>query len=160
MRSIPVIVLYLLSFVSGLVGAFSLYQTGQVSQWLLDPDWRLPFYCILIGGLGGATYCLRGVYLNACVRKQWDPDWAVWYYLRPFVSLITGGVSWLFLKTGLLLLESSTTQGSSDLGFLVLAFVAGLNVDKFIGKVEELAQTVWGIEKSRTAKESESTNKR
>jgi len=43
------------------------------------------------------------------------------------------------------------------LGFLALAFIAGLNVDKFITKIEDIAQATWGIEKSRTAR-SQDTN--
>jgi hypothetical protein len=41
------------------------------------------------------------------------------------------------------------------LGFYVLAFIAGLNVDKFLSKIEEIAQTTWGIEKSRAARRDE-----
>jgi hypothetical protein len=62
-----------------------------------------------------------------------------------------GGVSYLFLKAGLLILESGTNPDSSDLGFYALAFIAGLNVDKFISKIEDIAQAVWGIEKSRSS---------
>lgn len=122
------------------------------------PAWldvvRLPFRCVLLGGLGGVVYCLRGVYLNASVRKQWDPSWIPWYYIRPFVSLACGGISFLFLRAGLLLLESKQNTDSTDLGFYALAFVAGLNVDKFITKIEDIAQATWGIEKSRTANDS------
>jgi hypothetical protein len=32
-----------------------------------------------------------------------------------------------------------------------LAFIAGLNVDKFIEKLEDIAQISWGIKKSRVA---------
>jgi hypothetical protein len=122
------------------------------------PEWfvqsRLPFRCILLGGLGGVIYCLRGVYLNYSVTKKWDESWIPWYYIRPFVSLACGGISFLFLKAGLVLLESKQSTDSSDLGFYALAFVAGLNVDKFITKIEDIAQATWGIEKSRTAVKS------
>jgi hypothetical protein len=79
------------------------------------------------------------------------PQWEPWYYIRPVVSLICGGVSFLFLKAGLLLLEAASLPESSDLGFMALAFIAGLNVDKFINKIEEIAQASWGIEKSRAS---------
>lgn len=108
--------------------------------------------CILLGGFGGIVYCLRGIYLNASVKGSWDPRWEAWYFIRPVVSLICGGVSYLFLKAGLLVLEAKSVEGSSDLGFLALAFIAGLNVDRFIGKIEEIAQASWGIEKSRASK--------
>ena len=69
--------------------------------------------------------------------------------------MVCGGVSCLFLKAGLLVLESAQKEPSTDLGFYALAFVAGLNVDKFIAKIEDIAQAVWGIEKSRVSKDKE-----
>lgn len=120
------------------------------------PEWmgalRLWLYCTVAGGLGGALYCLRGVYLNACVRKQWERDWEPWYYIRPFASLISGLVSCLFLKAGLLLLEAGQKGDSTQLGFYAFAFIAGLNVDRFVAKIENVAEATWGIEKSRAAR--------
>lgn len=68
------------------------------------------------------------------------------------MSLMCGGVSFIFLKAGLLILEAESKAEATDLGFMAFAFIAGLNVDKFVGKVEEIAQASWGIEKSRTAR--------
>jgi len=107
--------------------------------------------CGAIGGLGGVVYCIRGVYLNKCVRKCWDSDWYVWYLLRPLASCICGGVAFLFMKAGLLLLDASKDQTSNDVGLYALAFIAGLNVDKFLQKIEDIGNAAWGIEKSRTA---------
>jgi hypothetical protein len=95
---------------------------------------------------------LRSVYLTACVRRQWDDTWQPWYYIRPFVSLICGGISWLFLKARLLVLKASSHVDASELGFYGLGFNAGLNVDKFIAKVENIGQAAWGIEKSRASR--------
>jgi hypothetical protein len=108
--------------------------------------------CCLFGGIGGCLYCLRAVYLNACVRRNWTMQWAPWYLIRPVVSCISGGAAFVFLKAGLLVLEAAADNQQSGLGFLALAFIAGLNVDKFIGKLEDIAQSVWGIEKSRASK--------
>lgn len=120
---------------------------------------RVVIICAALGGLGGCVYCLRGVYLNRSVRRQWDDAWQVWYYIRPLVSTACGAISYLFLRAGLLVLESGQRPGSTDLGFYALAFIAGLNVDKFIVKIEDIAQAVWGIEKSRAASESSATSK-
>src|SRR5579859_1073391 len=109
--------------------------------------------CALIGGIGGEVYCLRAVYLNVCVKQSWDPKWEVWYYIRPLVSHACGAISFVFLKAGLLLLEAEGKPTSTELGFLAFAFIAGLNVDKFIAKVEDISQATWGIEKSRTARD-------
>lgn len=151
------IVLSLLTFVAVIGFLLVLSLQAGLPTWL--DSVRLPFRCVLLGGLGGAVYCLRAVYLNASVRKQWDPAWVPWYYIRPFVSLACGGISFLFLKAGLLLLESKQNVNSTDLGFYALAFVAGLNVDKFITKIEDIAQATLGIEKSRTASDSSKGDK-
>jgi len=120
---------------------------------------KIAIYCGLIGGVGGITYCLRGIYLNACVFKQWDEIWLPWYFIRPLVSVICGTVSWLFLKAGLFVLEARQTDPATNLGFYALAFVAGLNVDKFIEKIEDIAQVTWGIKKSRTAQKDDNSER-
>ena len=147
------IIAYLSVFLVVLVYVLTLDLQGLLPEWLGTV--QLPFRCILAGGFGGGVYCLRGIYLNACVRKQWDGDWWPWYYIRPLVSLVCGGVSFIFLKAGLLLLESAGSRpDATQLGYLALAFIAGLNVDKFIAKVEDIAQATWGIEKSRVSREN------
>lgn len=118
----------------------------------LDGDLKVVAVCVLFGGLGGVTYCLRGVYLNACVRKQWDVSWLPWYLLRPIVSLVLGGVSYLFVKSGLLLLGAAQDQSGSQLGIWAMSFIAGLNVDRFLAKIEDIGSTVWGVEPSRQSK--------
>jgi len=147
------IVFYLLVLLSGLSCFLGLNLLGQLPR-VFEPI-KVGMMCAVIGGIGGCVYCLRAVYLNACVRKQWDADWGPWYYIRPLVSIACGGVSYLFLRAGLLILESGTRPDSSELGFYALSFIAGLNVDKFISKIEDVAQAVWGIEKSRTSSEKQ-----
>jgi hypothetical protein len=145
-----IIVTYLLALASVDIIILASTKIDLMPQW-----WQtlgLVTSCTLIGGVGGVVYCLRGVYINACVRKSWDDQWQPWYYIRPIVSHLCGAVSYLFLKAGLLLLEAQPNTQTTDLGFLALAFIAGLNVDKFITKIEDIAQATWGIEKSRTAK--------
>lgn len=117
---------------------------------------QLAFYCGLCGGIGGITYCLRGIYLSACVHKKWDNIWLPWYAIRPIVSFICGVVSFLFLKAGLIALEAQQ-HNSSNWVFYALAFIAGLNVDKFIEKIEDVAQVTWGIKKSRVSEKKDNS---
>ena len=147
------IVIYLLIFGLILAGLFAFNYHPNFPEWLKQFD--LVYLCIIMGGLGGITYCLRGVYINACVKKNWDVEWHPWYYIRPIVSLICGGISYLFLKAGLIVLEAQQNLEATNLVFLALAFIAGLNVDKFVSKIEDIAQATWGIEKSRTAKKDD-----
>jgi hypothetical protein len=146
------IIAFLLLFLVSLLLLLFSALNGNLLQWIGKIE--LPFYCALSGGFGGIIYCLRGVYINACVRKNWDDAWQPWYYIRPFVSLVSGGVSWIFLKAGLLILEAAPSNNATDLGFYALAFIAGLNVDKFISKIEDIAQATWGIEKSRASRDA------
>ena len=147
------IVLYLIMILSMIIYAFIVFAQAMLPDWLAK--YSLLYLCGLSGGLGGIVYCLRGIYLNACVKKRWNIDWYPWYYIRPVVSILCGAVSYLFLKAGLLILEASQHSGASYLGFLALSFIAGLNVDKFIEKIEEVAQAAWGIKRSRTATRDE-----
>lgn len=109
--------------------------------------------CALVGCLGGTVYCMRATYVNYSAKQTWDDKWQPWYYLRPIVSFVTGGVSWLFVNAGLLMLDASVQQGQGHIGFLAFAFVAGYNVDNFFKKVEDTARSVWGIGVSRSSKE-------
>ena len=86
----------------------------------------------------------------------WDDRWRIWYYLWPVTSGICGFVSCIFLKAGLLVLEASENPEAVSYGYLALAFIAGYNVDCFLKKLESIAQTLWGIKKSRVGKDSES----
>ncbi len=147
------VIIYLFAILGLIVTSVILILTGNIPLWI--DTYKLPISCAISGGFGGILYCLRGVYLNAAVKKNWDKDWHVWYYLRPFVSIIAGLASYIFLKAGLLVLESKVEMDSSFFGFWALAFIAGLNVDKFINKIEDLAKATWGIEKSRTSKETD-----
>ena len=123
--------------------------TGRLT--VISADLRLAILCGVSGGIGGVTYCLRGIYLNACVFDRWNDNWLPWYFIRPVVSFVCGVVSWVFLKAGLIVLEAKQLENPTNLAFFALAFIAGLNVDKFVEKIEDIAQVTWGIKKSRTA---------
>ena len=143
-----VIIIYLLALL-----VFATYSIGAMALgWLSEPyrPLRVPLMCGAIAYVGGALYCFRAIYLNKCVHKRWDPDWHVWYFIRPITSTIAGAVSYLFLKAGLLVLESTANAGASEIGFFAVAFIAGFNVDKFVAKIEEVAKAVWGIDKTRS----------
>jgi len=147
------IIAYHIILLLAIIAAVCAILQGLLPSWLSTV--QVPITCALAGGVGGVTYCLRGVYLNACVRKNWDDAWQPWYYIRPIVSLICGAVSFLFLKAGLLVLDATEKSDSNLLGFYALAFIAGLNVDKFVAKLEDIAHATWGIEKSRSNKSDE-----
>ncbi len=107
--------------------------------------------CLLVGAIGGGVYCMRAIYLNYCVRGTWENKWLVWHVIRPFVSFICGGISLIFLKAGLIVLEAQPNAISSDYAYYALAFLAGYNVDNFLKKIEEISKSVLGIDTSRAS---------
>jgi hypothetical protein len=146
------IIAYNLFLLIAIIAAACAILKGLLPAWL--DTLHVPIFCALVGGVGGITYCLRGVYVNASARKQWDVAWLPWYYIRPIVSIICGAVSYLFLKAGLLVLDAAEKTDTNLLGFYAFAFIAGLNVDKFVSKLEDIAHATWGIEKSRASQNS------
>jgi len=144
--------LYLILLLIG----YAIIGIQALSGNLLVPDnLKLVLFCGICGGIGGATYCLRGVYLNACMQGNWDEKWLPWYFIRPIVSSVCGVVSFIFLKSGLIVLEAKQSEHPTNLAFYALAFIAGLNVDKFIEKLEDIALVTWGIKKSRSSSNSD-----
>lgn len=140
------VMVYLIVVLSGYIAFGVQLLSGNI---IVPVEIRLPLYCGICGGIGGITYCLRGVYINACVFDRWTEKWLPWYFIRPLVSFICGVVSYVFLKSGLIVLEAQQSEHPTNLAFYALAFIAGLNVDKFIEKLEDIAQVSWGIKKSR-----------
>lgn len=139
---------YLLAAASAYLGVLGWLLIGAMPG-RMSAELLLGLKCAMTGGLGGCFYCLRGMYLNISVRKQWGGEWLTWYILRPLVSAASGGVSYLFMRAGLLILESGRKPDASEIGFYCVAFVAGLNVDRFVEKIEDVASSLWGIKKSR-----------
>ena len=54
-----------------------------------------------------------------------------------------------------IVLEAQQSDVPSNFAFFALAFIAGLNVDKFMEKIEDIAEVTWGIKKSRIAKKDD-----
>ena len=128
----------------------TLSAIGYSESWFtLKDSMILPFKSVLSAGFGGLLYLLRSVYVNKCVRKSWDVEWEVWYFIRPFTSILSGIASYIFLKAGVLILNAEIEVSNSSFGFMAVAFIAGLNVDKFTSKLEDLAKAAWGFAKTR-----------
>jgi hypothetical protein len=143
-----------LTVVAGSLAALLWYlEVAKLPYWV-EPV-RVVLFSVALGGIGSVAYCLRAVYLNISVHKRWSLDWLPWYLIRPVVGSIFGGISYVILKAGLLLLDAEESTGELNYGFMTLAFVAGFNVDRFVKRMEEAAKATFGIEPSRTASDSD-----
>jgi len=128
------------------------WPLGNIPSWLAP--YQLAIECILTAALAGVLYCVRAVYLNYCVHRHWDERWEVWYYLRPLASAVTGLVAYIFLKASVVVLEGSPGGGAGLYGYMAFSFIAGYNVDRFLKKMEEVAQSKFGVRPSRTSENS------
>lgn len=146
------IISYQLIIILCLIGFWWNRSKGSLPNWISDH--KAAIDCTLIALLGGILYCLRAIYLNRCVQNRWSVEWETWYYLRPITSAISGLAAYVFLQAGLVVLEAKPLDGSSYYGFLAFAFIAGLNVDNFMVKIEEIGKAAFGINVSRTSKGS------
>ena len=100
-------------------------------------------HVLFFGLLGGCTYCLRALYLQYCVKKEWDNRWVVWHLVRPCVSAIMGVFSLISVKVGLLVLVVAEEKLDDRLyGIYALAFIAGYNVDYFQSQIRRVTETV------------------
>lgn len=143
---------YLILFIWALVWGYTLTRTSSLT-WITEN--AFPIRMSICGGVGGSIYLLRAVYLRSCVHNDWDGGWLPWYIIRPIASVLCGFVSYLFLSAGLIVLDASKAEGSTEFGFYALALLAGLNVDRFLVRVEEVGKSVFGIEGSRASRTSE-----
>ena len=111
-------------------------------------------YTILLGLIGGCTYCIRGLYIQYCAKKVWDNRWILWHISKPFISAISGGVSLIFIKAGLLVFNGET-EIQRLYGVYSLSFIAGLNVDNFMNKIESVFKEISGIRESNLSREKD-----
>jgi hypothetical protein len=110
---------------------------------------KLAGYCLSLGIIGGVVHCLRSVYLHKALLADWNANWNAWYFIRPIVSGTVGIISMIFIKAGLLIFTSNGQIDDRIAAYLAVAFVAGYNVKNFLLKIEEVSQTVLGIEKKK-----------
>jgi len=131
-------------------------ELGNLPIWM--EGYSLPIRCILVAALAGNLYCLRAVYLNYSVKNRWSTEWEIWYYLRPITSALAGLVAFIFLKAGVVILEAAQTENAGHFGYFAFSFIAGYNVDRFLKKIEDLATSAFGVEKSRSYTKEDSDN--
>ena len=64
------VVVYLVIWLFALSGCLFYLKFGNCPDYFSHFETLLG--CILIGGIGGNVYCLRAIYLQACVKQEWD----------------------------------------------------------------------------------------
>ncbi|MCO4222132.1 hypothetical protein M2R27_08170 [Aeromonas hydrophila] len=138
--------IYLLLLLIPSIGYWYMVTTNAPPPWVVSI--KQVIECVLVAVSGGGLYCLRAVYLNYSVRKQWDEVWVVWYLLRPFASGLMGFATYLIISAGLVAVGSPSAEHPEKLLY-VLSFFAGLNVDGFLKKFEGQVSSSVKVKESR-----------
>jgi bacteriorhodopsin len=76
----------------------------------------------------------------------------MWYAARPVASVVMGVMVYVLIRAGLLVLEASDQESSTQYGYYAVSFLAGLNVDNFIKKFESVAGAAFGVNMSRASR--------
>jgi hypothetical protein len=110
---------------------------------------------LISGALGGVLSNLRGIFVYYRDEGGLPPDYVVPYVVRPF----TGGICGLFIYFVLSLMVTSITlvpvaegvgfQGT--VSYIAFAIVAGFGSQEFMERLKEIAITIFGIKRERSA---------
>lgn len=110
---------------------------------------------LIAGALGGVLCNLRGIFVYYRDEGGLPDDYVVPYIVRPF----TAGVCGLFIYFVLSMIITSITltpvvegigfQGT--VSYIALAIVAGFGAQEFMERLKEVAITLFGVKKERSA---------
>jgi len=110
---------------------------------------------LIAGALGGVLSNLRGIFVYYRDEGGLPDDYTVPYLVRPF----TAGVCGLFIYFVLSMIITSITlvpvvegigfQGT--VSYIALAIVAGFGAQEFMERLKEVAITLFGVKKERSA---------
>lgn len=101
------------------------------------PKGRLVMLIVSVGVLGSMLHALNS-FAAFIGNNKFNPSWAPWYFLRPFIGALIALIFYLVLKGGL-------GQSSNDsLGWILAACaLAGMFSDKATTKLKEIFDAIF-----------------
>lgn len=128
-------------------GVLGLLTTGCIDCGL--PTLRRYGYVFFSGVLGGGLFGLKYLY-KVVARGWWNKDRIVWRYASP---LLSGGLAFgagALAEAGIFGFASDGSR--SSVSFVALGFIVGYFADKASGKMQEIAETMFGAHPPPRAK--------
>lgn len=100
---------------------------GDVRALIMGEGTPLPnfIWVVLIGGLGGITGAMFGLWKHVAGDQDYDPQFALWYYTNPLMGVVLGALSYLLIRGGLLVTTSGEPSEPSPYVMWVFAFAVG-----------------------------------
>lgn len=143
-----------------LLSALALVTTvggGAVSAWVayflgvpLDSpqlSWAVLYLSTLAwGGIGGVTSALWSLYHHISVDRDYNPVENLWYYSQPVLGMVLGGIVFLIVGAGFLVVQVDLNTQDAALGARLLpaaiAAVAGFRQNMVLDLVERIVSLI------------------
>jgi hypothetical protein len=122
-----------------LIALLVVYKTDHAFRAALPPFGPLPVQVVWFGAAGGVLAALGGVYFH---NADWRPAYKYWYYSRPLVSGVVGGIGCLLFYVSLTL---GTTKGVTPnvITFDTVGFLLGFADKSFRVLISRLTRLLF-----------------
>ena len=110
-------------------------------------NWVVLFMSTLAwGGIGGVTSALWSLYHHISVERDYDPVENLWYYSQPVLGMVLGGIVFLVLGAGFLVVQVDLAAQDAALGARLLpaaiAVVAGFRQNMVLELMERIGSLI------------------
>jgi hypothetical protein len=104
-------------------------------------NWAVLFLSTLAwGGIGGVTCALWSLYYHVSVQRDYDPIENLWYYSQPVLGMVLGGIVFLIMGAGFLIVQVDLSGTDAALGARLLpaaiAVIAGFRQTVVLDLIE------------------------
>ena len=84
-------------------------------------NWAVLFLSTLAwGGIGGVTSALWSLYYHVSIQRDYDPIENLWYYSQPVLGMVLGGMVFLIMGAGFLIVQVDLSGAEAALGARLL----------------------------------------
>lgn len=110
-------------------------------------NWAVLFISTLAwGGIGGVTSALWSLYHHVSVARDYDPVENLWYYSQPVLGMVLGGIVFLVMGAGFLVVQVDLAAQDVALGARMLpaaiAVVAGFRQNMVLDLIERIISVI------------------
>lgn len=109
--------------------------------------WAVLFLSTLAwGGIGGVTSAFWSLHYHISVKRDYDPVENMWYLSQPVLGMVLGGIIYLIMASGFLIVQVDLSGADAALGARLLpatvAVVAGFRQTVVLTLIERIVELV------------------
>ncbi len=120
---------WLIAFVAGLIFAGYLAgwigmvgNLGAATMNTVFPAWN----AMMWGGVGGVVGSLYHLWWHVAEKQDFDGQYMIWYLVQPVMGLILGGILYLVLASGFLVLQVNLSDDMASAGARLLPYLTAV----------------------------------